>query len=203
MQLELSSDFLRFREETGKIQSKLNRSLSVDDFRYVAYRSAEPLSIIKLLGEAVEWAPLTIPATIYLSTIAKRAGDATWEMAKSLIQSDKVKPLVLVASTLAEIADKSHAKAQVAVGITFPDDNYVIEFPIKFDTSEEVIRNLSVFVLQSENLSNIMQAEIQEGRGPIGSAVAEIQEDGSLLVMWTRKNDLKKQEFKIPRLAED
>ena len=203
MQLELSLDFVRFSEETREIQTDLKKYLNVVELRYFGYRSADSSSIIKLIGEALEWAPIAVAATVYLSTIAKHAADATWDKARSMIQHNKVGPLAQIANTLSIAATKVNPNAQIVVGISFPDDNIAVELTINSGTTEEIILDLSVFVLQSEKLSKLLQIEIQKGNMPIGSAVAEIQCNGSLLVKWTRASDLRKQELIIPVLAKD
>ncbi|SBW12529.1 hypothetical protein KL86APRO_30077 [uncultured Alphaproteobacteria bacterium] len=46
---------------------------------------------ILLIGDALGWIPLKAAATVYLGTLAKHAGDATWDHIKSLCSRNKSK----------------------------------------------------------------------------------------------------------------
>ena len=55
----------------------------------------------------------------------------------------------------------------------------------------EIARKMAAFVVHIEELSTVMRAEIEAGRGPLGGAIVEVQQDGSLRVKWRAIADFK------------
>ena len=92
------------------IRGELSKHLTVDEPKFVYLRAADPPSVLQLLGDALSWSPLiaaaTAVVTVYLSTLAKRAANDTWDGLKSLLKSNEAKPLADVAKTL-EVAANS------------------------------------------------------------------------------------------------
>ena len=203
MQLELSLEFLRYGDEAEKIRSELNKHLSVDQFQYVGHRSAEASSIIRLFGEFADWLPLYAAASIYLGRLAMHAADATKNSVASIFKKIEVEPLAHVSRTLAEAAKKVHPSSKIIVGISVLDNCCSAEISIRSTSPEEMAREIAALVLQAKNLSDVMQAEVQEGRGPMGSTIIEFQNDGSLKLRWTRRSDFGVQKFTIQKTVDD
>ena len=151
-----------------------------------------------MLGAAAEWLGLRDAVKVYFTTLAKHAGDATWNKLASLKESKEVKPLVDVASTLTMAAKRVDGKAKIIIGINIPDNNFGTELSIQPTNIEGVIYGLASFIVHVEELSVAMQREIEAGREPLGPANIEIQDDGSLVVKWIGRNDLKEHVLRIP-----
>ena len=187
----------KFGAET--IQAELSEYLKVSEPKLMLLRSADPPSILNLLGDPLAWLPLKAAAAVYLSTLAKRAGDATWEGLASLLKSNKVKPLADVAKTLATAANSVDGKVTMTVGLNIPDDHFGTAISIKPGPPEEVTRILlASFVVHVEQIEEAMRAEIEAGRTPLGGAKIELQDDGSLLVSWVAQADSSCYELRIP-----
>lgn len=169
------------------IRTELNKYLMVDRPMYHFQKSADPAlsSFIQLLGEVALWSPLVIAATVYLKTLAKHAGDATWDGLTSLFKSNEVKPLADVATCLAKAVEQVDGKATIFIGLNIPDDVFGTVISTDSTDLEEIARVLASFIVHMEELSTIMQAEIEAGSKPIGRANIELQDDESLLVKWT------------------
>ena len=184
--LSLTADF-GHPENAEAIRTELNKYLMVDRPMYHFQESVDPAqpSFIQLLGEVALWSPLVIAATVYLKTLAKRAGDATWDGLASLFKSNEVKPLADVATCLAKAVEPVDGKATILVGLNSPDDVFGTVISTDSTDPEEIARVLASFIVHMEELSTIMQAEIEAGRTPIGRVNIELQDDGSLLVKWT------------------
>ena len=187
----------KFDAET--IQAELSEYLKVSEPKLMLLRSADPPSILNLLGDPLAWLPLKAAAAVYLSTLAKRAGDATWEGLASLLKSNKVKPVADVAKTLATAANSVDGKVTMTVGLNIPDDHFGTAISIKPGPPEEVTRILlASFVVHVEQIEEAMRAEIEAGRTPLGGAKIELQDDGSLLVSWVAQADSSCYELRIP-----
>ena len=198
-------------EDADAVRAALNEHLSLGQPQFFMRLSAEPtpISFIQLVGDAAGWLPLAAPAavflTVYSSTLAKHAGDATRDGIASLFKRKEVKPLADVATTLATAANKADGEVEIVVGLNIPDDYFGTAVRIKDGNPEAVAYKLAVFVIHAEKLSLMMQAETAAGRTPIGRATVEVQDDGSLLVKWRSQPDFpdfKEHERRIGKDAE-
>ena len=197
MHLELTEKFFR-SGNVESIHSELNKFFAVDKPLPLIRRSLDLIEFIILLGAAAEWLGLRDAVKNYFMILAKHAGDATWNRLASLKQSKEVKPLVDVASTLTMAAKQVDGKAIIIIGIKIPDNNFGTGLSIQPINVECVIHDLASFIVHVEELSAAMQKEIEAGRVPLGPANIEIQDDGSLLVKWIGRDDLKEHVLRIP-----
>lgn len=186
-------------EDANPVRAALNKHLSLGQPQLYVRRSAEPalISFIQLVGDAADWLPLKAAAAVYFSTLAKRAGDATWDGIASLFKRKEVMPLADVATTLATAANKADRETEIFVGLDVPDVFFGTVVRITDGDPEAVAYKLAAFVIHAEELSKMMQAEITAGRMPIGQANVEVQDDGSLLVKWRSQPDFKEHERRI------
>ncbi|MEQ8503228.1 MAG: hypothetical protein RIB84_27745 [Sneathiellaceae bacterium] len=187
-------------DDANAVRTALSEHLSVGEPRFWLRKSVDPtlISIIQLMGTAAAWLPLSAAATIYLSTLAKRAGDATWDGIASLLKRKEVKPLADVATTLATTASKMEGKVEIVVGLSLPDDSFGAAVTIKGKSPEDVAQAVAAFVVHVEALSKTMQAEVEAGRAPLRRAAVEVQGDGSLLVKWYSHDESEEHERRIP-----
>ena len=193
LKLALSEKF-----DAEAIRAELSEHLKVREPEFLVFKAVDPPSVLQLLGDALSWLPLKAAAAVYLSTLAKRAADATWDGLVSLFNSNEVKPLVDVAKTLATAADSVDGKVTIGVGLNIPDDHFGTAISIKPGDPEEMARVLASFIVHAEQISKAMQAEIETGRTPLGGAIIELQDDGSLLVSWVAQADFSRHELRIP-----
>ena len=192
---------VNFDAET--IRGELSKHLKVDKPTFVHSRGADPPSVLQLLGDALSWSPLiaaaTAVVTVYLSTLAKRAANDTWDGLKSLLKSNEAKPLADVAKTL-EVAANSvtgDREIRIGVGLSIPDDYFGTTMYIKPSDFEEIAYRLALFVVQAEKISKSMQAEIEAGHAPFGRAIIELHHGGGLLIRWVQA-DFSHHELRIP-----
>ena len=187
-------------EDAEAARAGLREHLKVDQLTFVAQLSADPnlVSFIRAIGDIATWLPLSAAATVYLSTLAKHAADATWDAVRSRFARKEVKPLADVAKTLAATASKVKGEVHIFVGLDIPDDYWGTCVCIRGREPMEIARKMAAFVVHIEELSLVMHAEIEAGRGPLGGAIVEVQDDGSLRVKWRAMADFKDYERIIP-----
>ncbi len=183
MHLELTEKFAR-EGDPKSIHSGLNKYLPVRKPKLLIRKSVDPVSTIKLLGDAAEWLLLSVPATVYLSTLAKHAADATWSKLAAVKQSTDVRPLTDVAATLTMAAKSVEGETKIVIGINIPDNKNGTELHIQSIRPEDMEYNLASFIYHVENLSIIMQGEMEAGRITHGPAFIELRDDGTLSVKW-------------------
>ena len=202
MLLILTTNFV-VGESHKRIESDLSEFLPIEDMACVGYRSADPPNFIKLLGDVAEWKLiLGPPVAVYLSTLAARAGNVTWNKIESLFRSDSVKLFIRCVETLSTAAKQAHPPAKIVIGIGNDNELDGVEILIENTSPEEIARTVAVFVQNVENLSIALDAEIKAGRGPISNGSLEFQDDGTLLVRWTTSPDLEHHELVLPRIDE-
>ena len=184
------------------IRGELSKHLKVDEPKLVYLKAADPPSVLQLLGNALSWSPLTAAAmavvTVYFSTLAKRAANDTWDALKSLLKSNEAKPLADVAKTLEVAANSVTGEIRIGIGLSIPDDSVGTTMYIKPSASEEIAYRLAFFVVQAEQISKSMQAEIAAGHTPLGGPTIEFRDDGSLLIRWVSQADSSRHELRIP-----
>ena len=194
--LTLTEDF-----DAETIRTELGKHLVVDEPKFLVLKSADPPSVFQLLGDAQYWLPLAVVAAkvvdVYLSTLIKRAADATWDGLASLLKSNEVKPLADVAKTLETAANSVTGEVRIGVGLSIPDDYFGTMLYIRPSASEEIARQLAFFVVHAEQISKSMQAEIAAGHTPLGGATIELHDDGSLLIRWVCQADSSRHELRI------
>ncbi len=193
LKLVLSKKF-----DAEAIRAQLSEYLKVSEPRLILFKAVDPPAILKLLGDAEAWLPLSAPATVYLSVLAKRAADATWNRLASLFNSNEVKPLADVAKTLATAANSVDGEATIVVGLNIPDDHFGTAISIKPGDPEEVARVLASFIVHAEQISKAMRAEVEASRTPLGPAIIKLQDNDSLLVSWVGQADKRCHELRIP-----
>ena len=198
LKLVLSEKF-----DAEAIRAELSEHLKVSEPNFLFFKSADPPSIIQLLGDAVAWLPLSAPAAVYLSTLAKRAADATWDGLASRFNSNEVKPLTAVAKTLATAADSVGRKVTIVVGLNIPDDRHGTAISINPGNPEEVAHVLASFIVHVEQISKAMESEVKAGRAPLNGARIELQDDGSLLLSWEASDDFSRHELRFRKNVTD
>ena len=177
----------------------LSQHLEVDGPKRLHRASAGPAltEFIELIGSSAAWLPLAAAAGVYLSTLARHAGNATWEGLRSLFKSKEVKPLADVSNALASIANQTEAIVEIVVGVNVPDEYWGTRVTIQGGDPEEVARKMAAFIVRAEELSEMMRAEVDAGRAPLAGAKVEVEEDGSLVVTWLSSEDRKTHERRM------
>ena len=79
-------------------------------------------------------------AGVYLSTLVRHAGDATWEGLRSPFKSEEVKPLADVSKALVCIANQTEARVEIVVGVNVPDEYWGTRATNQGGDLEEVAR---------------------------------------------------------------
>ena len=183
------------------IRAELSEHLKISEPQVLFFKSADPPSVIQLLGDPWAWLPISAAAVFfskYFSTLGKRSADATWDGLASLFNSNEVKPLVDVSKALATAADSVDGNVTIVVGLNIPDDRHGTVISINPGNPEEVVRVLASFIVHVEQIWKAMESEVKAGRAPLDGARIELQDDGSLLVSWVAPADFSRHELKIP-----
>ena len=180
------------------IRIALGNYVKVGNPSRVFQRSADPPSVIELLGEVPLWVPLTAAASAFLAQIAKRAGDATWDRLASLFQGKEMNPIIDIATTLSTVIDEIDGEVKIVFGLNSPDE--ICEATISANAREpaEVARALSSFVVHADLISEFLHSEFGQGRRPFGPVIVTLKDDGRLLLKWCDETDFQNREKCMP-----
>ena len=196
LSLTLSMQFTE--DDATSIRAALGRHLQVGKPVPVLQQSIDSRSFIQLLGDVVAWLPLAAPATVFLSTLAKRAADAVWDSTAAWFTKKELKPLSDVATALVVGADRLGGEVRIGVGLNFPDDRLGTVISTHSRDPVEVAKVLSAFIVRAEQISDTMQAVIARGQEPIGPVTVELEDDGSVTIRWCVAPNLEAHEAHIP-----
>ncbi|MEQ9518546.1 MAG: hypothetical protein RLN89_03805 [Parvibaculum sp.] len=189
LELLLSEGFRQ--SSSDSIAARLGKVLDISGPHYYVRRAADPSQLpqlIQLLGDAAAWLPLQAAASVYLSTLAKHAADATWKGISTLFKSPEVKPLADTAEIIAGTASDIGGEVEIFVGLNIPDKHWGTAMQIKAGNPEDIARALALFVVNADKISKMMQEEIAAGRTPFARAGIEVCDNGGLIVRWRDQN---------------
>lgn len=180
------------------VKSELGAYLDIDEPKFYVRKALELDSFIQLIGAVMLWDFLRPAAQEYLKTIAKRAGDATWDGLASLFKRKEVEPLAEVATILVQAADAVEGDVEFIVGLDIPDSHFGTTMAINARQPEKVARLLAEFIVRADQISKAVKAEIDAGHVPAAGARITLESDGSMTVRWTCKSDLSERHLRIP-----
>lgn len=203
-QLELTVTERIDTQQAQRLVTELRRHLHVDGPRTVFRKAADPSAIpqyIQLIGDLVWWLPLLVPARwflkSYLETLGPIAAHATRDGLAALFKKEEVKPLADVAAALADAREARSGRVEIVIGLDIPDPHFGTALHMTQESAEEIAVPLAVFVTRADELSAVMNAEVEGGRGPLGRATITLEKDGGLTVRW-RCKDFADHEKRIP-----
>ena len=197
-ELNLSVSGKLDEHDVQTIRIALGNYVKVGNPSRVFQRSADPPSIIELLGEVPLWAPLAVAAAAYFSQIAKRAGDATWDSLASRFKGKEINPIIDIATTLSTVVDEINGEVKIVFGLNIPDEIFGTTISANARDPAEVARALSSFVVHADLISEFLHTEFEQGRKPIGSVIVNLQDDGRLLLKWCDQTDFQVREKYLP-----
>lgn len=182
---ELGSDFLE------EVRAGLDGLLEIGEAQFYLRLSANGglSQFIQIIGDAAAWLPLKAAATVYLSVLAKHGADATKDWLGARLKRKDVEPLASVVLHLETTANKVDCNVEFVFSLPVPDDFWGTGIRVRAGEPEESARHLATFVVHAEAISELMQEEVEAGRAPLGPALVEMQDDGSVLVKWRAQRD--------------
>ncbi len=176
--------------QAEELVATLREHIFVGDARWYLQKSADPGRelLIQLIGNLTTWVPLSAAATVFLTTIAKRAGDATWDVLAKAFKAKEVKPLADVATALGKALEKAGPGTELIVGLSIPEPTWGTVLIISETDPVEIAAKLARFVSLAEKISTTMEAEVAAGRAPLGRALISIEEHGAV-IRWMSQAD--------------
>ena len=129
-------------QDAQELRHALDEHLTIGETSYLVRKSADPslTSLIQLIGDAGAWLALSAPAAVYVSVLAKHAGDATWDWLRARFKSDDLKPLAAVSTQLAATADKVDGNVEFILNLNVPDDHWGTSITIR---AREAVLNVA------------------------------------------------------------
>jgi hypothetical protein len=161
--------------------------------------SAQP-SFVQVLANAALWTLLLVPATRFLAQIGKRAADDVWDHKKEMSEALKeaaVLPLKRLAGAINACRAASIRKPDVVVGIPLPEDYFGTAIRFKPQSPEEIAWAVANLVVKAPDVERVIRAEMLGKRPPLGPVQIELQPDGSLIIKWMDRIEMKIHETRV------
>lgn len=158
------------------------------DTSQIFLRSADPPSLVALLGEADWWVKAMAGfAALYVAELVKEAAKDSWRnRRKALVVAkaagDQIRRLaVAIASLRHRLAERT----TIAVGLPVPNEFFATRLVLEGDDPDELALQLALFVHHLPALSDLITANaLGEGRDASTGLLLRLREDGALLVSW-------------------
>jgi hypothetical protein len=175
-------------ELTEDYIAQLRKYLDVAEPGFISRRSASSLpQYIQLIGDSAAWLVLAAGASIflksYLSKLGELAAEGTIGLLKKHRQSETER-LLDVVEVLAKARSELGSDGSIVIGISLLNDSTGVVLPIRSCDALRIAVQLSRFVDNVEALEKLMNDEISKGHAPLGNAIVNIADDGSLTVEW-------------------
>lgn len=151
-------------------------------------------TFIQVLAEIATWELiLKISVTAFLAELSKQAAQDIWKNKKKVIKALSkpiVNPLKLFVSAVSKAKEKIGNQATISIGIPFPDDYFGTVLVIQPEDSEEIVKLISIFINNLENIQNELHIISKLDNGPSGPVFIEIKDEKELLIKWFGKKEL-------------
>jgi len=170
---------------------ELKSVFSIEGVRTIEYLAAEPPSLFKLVGDALTWAPLIIPATEFLRQLAKNASDEVWKNRSKLLSvlgQAALKPLRVLAERITSIKSKC-PRCKAYLGLPLEGEDYWAS-SVTLDTTDPVEAEwiISNFVLKAQAAEKLIDSLLSGGFQPLGMFQLILLSNGSWIIKWQDEN---------------
>lgn len=156
-------------------------------------------SFVTVLSDILSWQTmLAVPATVFISQLAKNAADDVYKNKKKIaevLSQTAVKPLRRISAALRKAAGSSSRNFVVQIGLPLPDDFRGTTLVLGGESEEQVAVELAFFVLNVEAIQGAVKDQVLAG-GVFGGVVVERTEGGSYVLKWCGQ-DGHPREFRI------
>lgn len=167
----------------------------------VFLKSAEPLSFIQIMGDALQWlSPLKVAATVFLAQLAKEAATDIYKHKQQIgraLMNAGAAPLRLVAVALKKARESSPRRPELVIGLPLPNEYFGTALSLPGNSEEEIVSLVARFVVRVQAIEQVIQAEISRGGPPLGRVEVVPKDTGGFLLRWVDQ-DFGTHEHEVP-----
>lgn len=184
------------KEVVQEISSFLNIK---DKPSVIMQRSADPPSIIQIIGNVIDWLdPFKVAAIAF---IAKLSGEVAKDVYKNKIKILKalelitVKPIREFVELISRSAKSTNFRnTQLFISINIPDDYFGTSLELKLNSAEELAWQFTNFIFRLEKIESILEDLMKLDKPPMAPINLIMNEDGTFIIKYMDTVDLEMHE---------
>lgn len=164
--------------------------------------SGDPPSFIQILAGLIDWTlPLKTAAIVFLTQLAKRSADEVWDRKEQIagaLRDAVTRPLKRLSAAINSARRASKTNPGIVIGLPIPDPYLGTTIHFEPEDEADIAWFIAHFVAKAEAIEAALQDEISRGLDPLGRIQLHLQDDGSFIIAWTDRTELKRHNRRIP-----
>ncbi len=136
------------------------------------------------------------PPSSTSSAIAPR--DISWDEAEHALARSDCAPLARIAGALTIAKETIARPASIIVGLNIPNDRFGTVVVIDDRRPVKIAYAIARFVSRAAEIATVIQRAVVTGETPRGPALLSFGDDGSVLIRWNSRADMRPHEARLP-----
>jgi hypothetical protein len=154
---------------------------------------------IHAVGQGQLWQEsLGESAAVFLNQLGYRAADIAWDEAEHALARTDCAPLAGVAMALTVAKETIARPVSIIVGLNIPNDRFGTVVVIDDSRPVKIAFAIARFVTRADEIAMVIQRAVVTGETPRGPALLSFDDDGSVLIKWNSRADMRPHEARLP-----
>lgn len=154
---------------------------------------------IHAVGQGPLWqGALGAPAAAFLNQLGYRAADISWDEAEHSLARDDCEPLAGVVAAFTMAKESIALPASIIVGLNIPNDRFGTVVMVDDTRPVKVAYAIARFVSRADEIATVVQRAVVTGETPRGPALLSFADDGSVVIRWNSRADMRPHEALLP-----
>lgn len=154
---------------------------------------------IHAVGQGRLWQDaLGAPAAAFLNQLGYRAADISWDEAEHSLARSDCEPLAGVVAAFTMARESIAQPASIVVGLNIPNDRFGTVVMVDDTRPVKVAYAIARFVGRADEIATVVQRAVVTGETPRGPALLSLDDDGSVLIRWNSRADMRPHEVRLP-----
>lgn len=145
-------------------------------------------SFVTVLSDVLSWQTmLAVPATVFISQLAKNAADDIYKIKKKVAEAlsqSATKPLKQISAALRKAAASPSRNAVIRIGLPLSDDFLGTSMVLEVQSEVQVAVENAFFVSNVEAIQSAVKTQVLAGGKPFGGVIVERSEEGAYILKW-------------------
>lgn len=175
-----------------------NNVFSETEINSFGMRSADPPSILQIVGELLDWTlPLKVATTAFLAQLGKEAASDIWKNKGkifSALKQENCSKLYKTTKIIHDSISKTENDCKFILTLSYPKNFIEAELLIQTQNEAEIAFKLAIFIENLENIQNSITKELQGKYPPSQLVFLNIDDNGYITMSWMDTVELKKHE---------
>lgn len=186
-----------------ELVSEISTHLNIQDPpTALIQKSAEPQSVIQIVGSIIEWLDLyKVVSIVFVSTITKEVAKDLYKNKGKILQAlgqAAVKPLKAFVDLLFRNKDKiEDEKIHIILSLNILDDYLGTNLHLQISSEEELAWQFANFIIRLNKIEAFILQAMKSDKPPFAPISLIVNEDGSIIVKYMDSVDLLPHEITI------